>query len=216
MKKILLAGLIGSALLPLPASAQDSETYSPWFFRLGAAELQNLHGLDSMLAGQPVPGTALNYHHVYSVMLEVGYSFTRDFSAVLSVGYPPAISSYGSGTLTGVGKIVSTTYGPSALTIQYQPFHDGMLRPYVGAGAAYSIIFSTHDGALQNARLTNDLSPEIEAGADIMLQDNLGLFVETKRAWLETHATGTFLGLPYSGHANYGPWVYATGVTFHL
>jgi outer membrane protein len=198
------------------ASDQGSDPTSPWFFRIGAAELQQLKGLNATLAGGPLPGAELNYHHIYSVLLEAGYSFTPDFAVVLSVGWPPAISAYGDGSIAGVGRIASTTYGPSALTIQYQPFHEGMLRPYVGAGGAYAIIFKTRSGALADAKLTNDLAPEIEAGTDIMLQDNLGLFVEAKKAWLSSHATGSFGGLPFSGTANYGPWVYATGVTLHF
>jgi outer membrane protein len=216
MKKFLVAGLMSTALLTLPAYAQDNESHSPWFFRLGAAELQNMHGLNATLGGQPIAGAALHYNHIYTALFEAGYSFTRDFSAVLSVGLPPHIGIFGGGSVAALGKFESTTFGPSALTIQYQPFHDGMFRPYVGAGASYLVIFSTHDAALANTKLGNDLSPEIEAGTDIMFQEDWGLFVEVKKAWLTSHTTGTFSGLPFNGTANISPWVYATGVTYHL
>ncbi len=217
MKTLLAAAFVcASAALTVPALADDSTDMSPWFFRLGAAELQNLHGLNATLAGQPLPGAQLNYHHVYTAIVEIGYNFAPDWSAVASIGLPPAISAYGDGSLNGLGKIVSTTIGPSALTVQYQPFHDGMFRPYVGAGMADAIIFSTHDAGLMNAKLTGDVSPEIEAGTDIMFQQNLGVFLEVKKAWLSTHATGTFGGAPFNGTANYAPWVYATGVTMHF
>ncbi|MGH6828751.1 MAG: OmpW/AlkL family protein [Rhizomicrobium sp.] len=219
MKKFLLAGFVMSAaVVALPAYAADSpdDGVSPWFFRVGAAELQNLDGLDATVGGQPLAGAALHYHHIFTALLEVGYSFMPDWSAVLSVGLPPAISVYGGGSIAGVGKLESTTFGPSAFTIQYQPFHDGMFRPYVGAGGSYLVIFSTHDAALQNAKLGNDLSPEVEAGTDIMFEENLGLFVEVKKAWLTSHATGTFNGLPFNGTANISPWVYSTGVTLHF
>lgn len=217
MKTLLAATFVcASAALTVPALADDSTGMSPWFFRLGAAELQNLHGLKATLGGEPLPGAELNYHQVYTAIVEVGYHFTPDWSAVASIGLPPAISAYGDGSLNGLGKIVSTTIGPSALTVQYQPFHDGMFRPYVGAGMADAIIFSTHDAGLMNAKLTGDVSPEIEAGTDVMFQENLGVFLEVKKAWLSTHATGTFGGAPFNGTANYAPWVYATGVTLHF
>jgi outer membrane protein len=216
MRTLIAAAFVcASATLAVPAQAQD-EGASPWFFRVGAAELQNMHGLDATLGGGPLPGAELNYHHVYTALVEVGYTFMPDWSVVASIGLPPAISAYGFGSINGVGKIVSTTIGPSALTIQYQPFHDGMFRPYVGAGMADAIIFSTRSAGLQNAKLTSDVSPEIEAGTDIMFQQNLGLFVEVKKAWLSTHATGTFGGAPFNGTANYAPWVYSTGVTLHF
>ena len=73
-----------SAVLAVPAQAQtDDSAMSPWFIRLGAVELQNLHGLDATLAGQPLPGAELNYHHVYTAMVEVGYNFMPDVSVVL-------------------------------------------------------------------------------------------------------------------------------------
>jgi outer membrane protein len=217
MKTLIAAAFVcASAALAVPAQAQENEATSPWFVRVGAVELQNLHGLNATLAGQPLPGAALNYHHVYTAMVEVGYTFMPDWSAVASIGLPPALSAYGYGSLNGLGKIVSTTLGPSALTIQYQPFHDGMFRPYVGAGMADALVFSRHDAALKNAKLTSDVSPEIEAGMDIMFQENLGMFVEVKKAWLSTHATGTFNGLPFNGTASYAPWVYGTGVTLHF
>ena len=216
MRTLIAAAFVcASAALAVPAQAQD-EAASPWLFRVGGAYLQNMHGLDATLGGQPLPGAKLNYNNIYSAIVEVGYNFTPDFAAVLSVGFPPVVTASGAGSLTGVGKLLGSTFGPSALTVQYQPFHDGMFRPYIGAGAAYTIIFSTHSAALQNAKLTNDLAPEIEAGTDIMFQRNLGMFVEVKKAWLSSHATGTFGGAPFSGTANYAPWVYSTGVTLRF
>ena len=216
MRTLIAAAFVcASAALAVPAQAQDDGA-SPWFFRLGAAELQNMHGLKATLGGAPLPGTKLNYNHIYSVLFEAGYNFTPDFAGVLSVGWPPVVNAYGAGSIAGVGKLLSSTFGPSALTVQYQPFHDGMFRPYVGAGGAYTIIFSTKSAALANAKLTNDLAPEVEAGTDIMFQPNLGMFLEVKKAWLSSKPTGTFGGAPFAGTANYAPWVYSTGVTLHF
>ncbi len=81
------------------------------------------------------------------------------------------------------------------------------------------IIFSTHSRGIQNAKLTNDLAPEIEAGTDIMVQRIWACSLEVKKAWLTTHATGNPVApawLPFSGKVGYAPWVYSTGVTFHF
>lgn len=231
MRTLLAAAfLCASAALVLPAQAADSaggvdltspadpagDPMSPWFFRLGAAELQNLDAFKVTVGGGPVPGAALHYNHIYSVLLEAGYNVTPDISGVLSVGLPPAISISGGGSLAGVGKLESTTFGPSALTVQYQPFHDGFFRPYVGGGLAYMIIFSTHAAAVQSPKLSNDLSPEFEGGSDFMFGENWGLFAEVKKAFLQSHARGTFGGAPLDGKATIAPWVYATGLTLHL
>lgn len=221
MKTLIAAAFVcASAALAVPAQAQD-DAAGPWFFRLGAAELQNMDGLKLTVGGQAVPGAALHYDHIYSGLVEVGYRFADDWSGVLSVGWPPSLNAYGGGTIAPYGKMLSTTIGPSALTVQYKPFHDSFIQPYVGAGASYMIIFSTHDGAVQNAKLTNDLAPEIEAGSDIMVAPNWGFFVEVKKAFLTTHATGSIpvapgVLAPISGHVSLDPFVYAVGATFHL
>ena len=228
MRTLIAAALVcASAALVTPALAQDStsDSMSPWFVRAGAAELQNTDGLNLTVAGQPVPGAALHYNHVYSGLAEVGYTFFPGFSGVLSVGWPPALSAHGSGSIAAYGKMLATTIGPSALTVQYKPFPEGLFggffQPYVGAGASYMIIFSTHDATVQNAKLTNDLAPEIEAGSDFMVANNWGFFAEVKKAFLTTHATGNLpvapgVAYPISGRVGLDPWVYATGVTFHF
>ncbi len=178
------AFLCASAALALPALADENDSsvsLSPWFIRAGAAELTNMDGLKLTVGGQPYPGAALHYNHIYSGLAEVGYTFAPDWSGVLSVGWPPAIGVFGGGSLAPVGRMESTTIGPSALTVQYQPLHDGFFRPYVGAGASYMIIFSTHDAAIQNAKLSNDLAPEVEAGSDFMVAENSGLFRRSEK-----------------------------------
>jgi outer membrane protein len=228
MRTLIAAAFVcASAALVAPALADDStnDPMSPWFVRAGAAELQNMDGLKLTVGGQPFPGTALHYNHIYSGLVEVGYTFLPSVSGVLSVGWPPAIGVYGGGSLAPVGRMESTTIGPSALTVQYKPFPDGLFggffQPYVGAGASYMIIFSTHDAAVQNAKLSNDLAPEVEAGSDFMVARNWGFFAEVKKAFLTTHATGNFpvapgVLAPISGKVGLDPWVYATGVTFHF
>ena len=236
MRSLIAAAFVcASAALVIPAQADESantpnlvsptdpagDPTSPWFFRLGAAELQNMDGIKLTVGGQPYPGAALHYSHIYSGLLEVGYTFLPGLSGVLSVGWPPAISIGGGGSLAPEGKLESTTFGPSALTVQYQPFQEGFFRPYIGAGGSYLVIFSDHDAAIQNAKLTSDVAPEVEAGSDFMIQENLGIFVEVKKAFLTTHATGNIpvapgVAYPISGHVGLDPWVYGTGVTFHF
>ena len=146
-------------------------------------------------------------------MAEIGYHFTEDFAAVATVGFPPAITAYGGGSIAGYGRLESTTFGPSAFTVQYQPFHSDFFRPYVGAGVSYMIIFSTHDGAVQNAGLSNDLAPALEVGSEFAVDDRFGLFVEAKKAFLSSKTTGTIGGYPLTGSADIAPWVFSLGLS---
>jgi outer membrane protein len=206
-----LVAVLGWSSCIVSASADDVE--APWLIRFGVANLQNSDKFSLSVGGQPVPGAALHFHQIYTPMAEIGYHFTEDFAAVATVGFPPAISAYGGGTIAGYGKLESTTFGPTALTVQYQPFHSGVVRPYVGAGLSYMIIFSTHAAAVQNPGLSNDLAPALEAGSEFVLDDHYGVFVEGKKAFLSSNATGTIGGYPLTGTSDLAPWVFSAGVS---
>lgn len=212
MKKMVLVSAL--ALLAMPAYADDLS--SPWFFRAGLAELDFSHKETLAVGGQPVPGAALNFKPIYTPIIEIGYTFSPDWSVVASLGFPPTTSAYGFGSTAAYGKLEGATFGPSAVTVQYQPIHDGWLRPYVGAGIADMIIFNTTPGAIQNPKLGNDVSPILEAGTELALTDNYGLFLEAKKTWLQSSTGGTVGGYPISGKASIEPWVFSVGATAHF
>ena len=202
-----------------PAAAQDASAPAddaPWLLRFGVANIQNSSKFSLNVGGQPVPGAALHFDQIYTPMAEIGYRFTDDFAAVATLGFPPTISASGAGSIAGYGKLAGTTWGPTSFTVQYQPFHDGVLRPYVGAGLSYMIIFSTHAAAVQNPGLSNDLAPALEAGTEIALSNRYGLFIEAKKAFLSSKATGTIGGFPLTGTADLSPWVFSAGVALRF
>ncbi len=209
---------LGWAAATAAATAQDANTAdtAPWLLRFGVANIQNSDKASLNVGGQPVPGAALHFNQIYTPMVEIGYHFTDDFAGVATLGFPPTISAYGGGSIAGYGKLEGTTWGPTALTVQYQPFHDGILRPYVGAGISYMIIFATHPAAVQNPGLSNDLAAALEVGTDLALSDQYSLFVEEKKAFLTTRATGTIGGFPLTGTADLSPWVFSAGMSLRF
>jgi len=185
---------------------------SPWIVRVGVAYLDVSDKIDLKVAGTPIPGAALKFEPVYTPMIEIGRPFAEDWSVVATVGFPPHIGIRGAATIAAYGKLEDTTFGPSALTVQYQPFH-GIVRPYIGAGMSYLIIFSTHDAVLKNTSLSNDLAPAFELGSDFHLSENYGFFTEVKKAFLDSHAGGTLAGFQVTGKADISPWVFSAGAT---
>lgn len=202
-----------------PATAQEAsapDAAAPWLLRFGVANIQNSDKANLNVGGQPIPGAALHFNQIYTPMVEIGYHFTEDFAAVATLGFPPTISASGGGSIAAYGKLEGTTWGPTAFTVQYQPFHDGILRPYVGAGFSYMLIFSTHAAAVQNPGLSNDLAAALEVGTDLALSDQYSLFVEEKKAFLTTKATGTIGGFPLTGTADLSPWVFSAGMSLRF
>lgn len=193
-----------------------------WLVRAGATRLKMDDTLSLSVGGAPFAGASLATDAHWTPTVQIGRRLNENFAVVATVGLPPEIDASGGGTAASFGKLSEVKYGPSALTLQYQPWTDGWFRPYVGVGATYMIIFSTKDSILSNVEMKDDIAPVVELGADFMVNDGYGLFVELKKGWLETTATGNvnpvagpaLAGAPVVGDAEIGPWVFSVGATF--
>lgn len=200
------AGLIAS-----PTVAQEAD--ARWFVRGGVTQLTLADEISLKVAGTPVDNPGMSTKSHYTPTIQAGRFIGRNFAVALTVGLPPHIEIQGSKALAPFGTLAETTYGPATLTAQYRPLRQGTFQPYVGAGAAYMIVFSTRDAAFRDVEIDNDLSPALEVGADIMLSRRLGIFVDAKKAFLRTEARGTFGGNPVVGKVRLDPWALSVGGT---
>jgi outer membrane protein len=213
MRCLLLSGVMAAGLAA-PAHATTSEP--KWFVRAGVTALDLRDKVKLSAAGTDVPGSALHTKIHFTPSVQVGRFLTEHFALAATVGIPPHIKIYGRGTLEPYGKLAETTYGPSCVTLQYHPLREGPVRPYIGAGLSYMIIFSAKDAAFKNVKIQDDVSPALEAGTDVMLGKHYGFFLDFKKAFLRTTATGTFGPAPIVGKVKLDPLVFSTGVTFHF
>ena len=214
MKRTALSFLLGTAAAASPALAETGD--DQWFVRAGVTRLELADKIDLSVAGTSIPGTALHTKAHYTPTVQAGRFITKHLTVSATVGVPPRIAINGAGTLQPFGKLVETRYGPATLTLQYHPKRTGTFRPYVAAGAAYMIVFDADDGAFQNVRIKNDLSPALEGGTDIMFNDRYGIFLDVKKAFLRTTTTGTFGGAPVVGKVRLDPWTLSAGATFRF
>lgn len=76
----------------------------------------------------------------------------------------------GRSTLAGVGKLASTWVLPPTLTVQYHFAPQSHVRPYVGAGANYTIFYSS--------KASSELVGAIGA-TDVHLNDSFGYALQT-------------------------------------
>jgi outer membrane protein len=212
--KIIAIGMFAAALSASPAAAQDAGTL--WYVHGGLTRLSLADEIKLNFAGAPVPGAGIHTKPSYTPTVQAGRFIGRHVAVALTVGLPPHIDIQGRGALQPFGKLAETTYGPAVLSLQYHPVRTGPVQPYVGAGAAYMIIFSTKDAAVQNVHIANDLAPALEGGTDIMIGRRVGIFVDAKKAFLRTTATGTFGGAPVVGKVRLDPWAFTGGITVHF
>lgn len=201
----------------------DSETgpvigrdRSRWTIRAGITSLRLADQIDLSVGGAPFPGAGLSTFEHATPTVQIGYFLTDNIAVNATLGIPPTVDVYGGGTIGALPQLGEVTYGPTALTLQFHPIRHGRIRPYVGAGVSYMIVFGTEDGAFENLEVENDFGLAFEAGTDFMITERWGLFVDVKHALLRPTATGTFMGAPVVGETRLDPWAFSGGVTFRF
>lgn len=189
---------------------------SKWIIKAGMTNLSLANEVELTVGGAKYAGTGLTTRAHPTPSLQVARFLTDNFAVNLTLGFPPQIAIYGAGSIGALPKLGDVRYGPTALTLQYHPFRKGVVRPYLGLGASYMIVFGAKDGAFQNLKVNNDLGLAFEAGTEIMVREKLGLFVDVKKALLRPKTTGNFGGAPVVGQTRLDPWGLTVGGAVHF
>lgn len=187
-----------------------------WVVRAGVTNLTLADEIDLNVGGSPFAGAGLSTFEHQTPTVQIGYMVTPNVAVNATLGLPPTIGVYGGGTIGALPKLGKVTYGPTALTLQYHPLRSGWIRPYVGAGLSYMIVFGTDDGAFEDLEVGNDLGWALEAGSDFMVSRRWGLFVDVKKAALRPRSTGTFMGADVVGKTRLDPWAFTGGAVFRF
>lgn len=194
------------------ARADDSK----FFLHVGPAGLFLDEGAEIKLNGSVVPGGTVRIGDHATLGVEVGYFFDPNWAVSFTGGFPPSPTIRGAGSVESVGKLGSIVYGPTALTGHYHFTNFGDFKPYVGGGAMFMFVFQNKSDALQDMKVNNAIGAVGQIGADYMLNDKLGLYVDVKKAYLRTNASGTLYGLPVSSSVQLDPLVISAGVTYRF
>ena len=217
----LAAGLLG--LSPVACLAADSRpraetpfAYAPtYFLHLGASAVPYDESSVTTLGGAPFAGADIRLDTDYTLAVELGYFFTPNFAVALSGGYPPTKTAWGAGTAAGLGALGKVTGGIMELNGQYHITDFGAFQPYVGAGPAYLHVFGTKDGSLTSFAVNDAVGFNFQIGADWMMNDKLGLFVDLKKVFLATTATGFSGPTAVNTSIHLDPTVISAGLTLH-
>jgi outer membrane protein len=214
LKILTLAGVAALGLAGA-AHAQDADT-SRWFVHVGPADVILQPKTAMTAGGQPVPGANVSIPSAWTVEGEIGYYLNKNIAVAFAGGYPPEVSFNGAGSVAALGRAGQMQAGPSAVNLSYHFNPRGPVQPYVGAGVAFLIVWSTKDAALTNLKASDAAGAEVQAGVDFMLNKKWGAFVDYKRAWLQTTATGMLGAAPVSAKVDLNPTVLNAGVTYRF
>lgn len=179
-------------------SAHADSSSSPWTFRTGPTYVGFSASADVQVNGAPVPGADASASSNTTLGFELSYDVSPSWTARFLIGIPPRTTLTGGGTLNGTGTLGKATYGPAVLSMTYNLLDSGPVRPYIGAGVNYTIVFKSDDGFISNLDVKSAFGSVAEVGAEFPLADGWSINVDARKIFLKTTATGT---LPAMGGA---------------
>lgn len=208
--------LLGVIALVACGSAAHAEDASRWFLHVGPALVAPTEKSEVSVGGAPIPGASVSIDSRWTAAGEVGYFITPNIAIAAAGGAPPKFKVNASGSIAALGTAGQMTGGPAGLMVQYHFNPDGVIRPYIGAGPAFLIVFSTEDGAMSHLKANSAVGTLIQAGSDFMINKRWGAFIDVKKAWVGTLATGFMGPNPVQAKVSIDPIVTNLGVNYRF
>jgi outer membrane protein len=171
---------------------------SPWTLRLGPAHVRFSTQADVSVNGSLVPGADASASANTTLGFELSYDVNPRWTARLLAGIPPTTTLTGTGALAGTGTLGKVTYGPAVATATFNLLTEGPVRPYLGAGLNYTIVFKSQDGFIANLDARSAFGTVLQAGLDMPLSERWTLSLDARKIFLKTQADGV---LPAMGGA---------------
>jgi len=208
----------GLALSATPAAAWDA---GDWLMR---GRLINVAPHDSSgpvsIAGTAVPGSGVSVDSSVTLDIDFTYMMTRNWGAELLLDLSSKHDVTATGSLAGLGQIVSSRVLPPSLLLQYHFAPGAKVQPYAGIGVNYTYFFDEDASASLtralggSARVDLDSSWGLAAqvGADIDLNNGWFLNVDLKYIDFNTTASITAPAGLTRVDVDINPWVYGIGI----
>ncbi|HEY8995859.1 MAG TPA: OmpW family outer membrane protein [Lacunisphaera sp.] len=209
MKKAIRT-IIPCALLLVSSVALPAA--SPWSARLRATYLQTVDKSDAFTAlGINFAANAVSVSDRLIPEIDIDYAFTDTLSAELVLTIPQEHSV----SLAGVGKLGTFKHLPPTLLLQYRALPGAAIRPYVGIGVNFTLIW---DDSLVVAGVPlglegNSTGLAVQAGVDWKLNDRWGFNLDLKRANIRSAVSAGGAKLT---EARLDPWLYAAGLRYEF
>lgn len=185
---------------------------SPWSVRLRATYLETVDQSDAFSAlGINFGADAISVSDRLIPEIDVAYAFTDTLSAELVLTIPQKHTV----SLAGVGKLGSFKHLPPTLLMQYRALPGSNIRPYVGVGVNYTLIW---DDNLSVAGVplgleSNSLGLAAQAGFDWKVDEQWSFNVDVKRAAIRSDVSAGGAKLT---QARLDPWLYAVGLRYQF
>ncbi len=199
----------GTALL---LSAASLSAASPWSARLRATYLQTVDSSDAFSAlGINFAKDAVAINDQFIPEIDVGYAFSDTLAAELVLTIPQTQDV----SLAGVGKLGTFKHLPPTLLLQYRANPGGAIRPYVGGGVNFTLIWDTHLSVAGVPLALDHYSVGLAAqgGVDWVIDEQWSFNLDVKRAIIRSDVIA---GATTLTQARLDPWLYAVGLKYQF
>lgn len=203
--RTLLTTALLAAGMGTPALAQEA---GDWLFRIGATYVApNASSGDLVFEGTSLAGFRADVDDQLGVGFNLTYFLSPNWGVELLAATPFDHEIEGDRALEALGRIGSVKHLPPVLSLQYHFMPDRNVRPYVGAGLNYTLLFdedttqslqdgivATANGALGTSysggstklRIDDSFGIALQAGIDFDLSDTWFFNVDAR--WIDIDA----------------------------
>lgn len=213
-------------LLPMATALHDAqaETVSPWSIRVGPARAAFDASASVDVAGNLISGANVGVKDNTTLGLDIGYALNERWTIRTAFGIPPTTTLSAAGTLQRMvppltGTLGRVKYGPAVLSVTWNVGEFGIFRPYLGAGVNYTKVFSSESADISGLRVKSAFGTVLQAGVDVPLDRNWGLFLDVRKIFVKTTATGTVPALggpPAKASVTLNPLLVHVGASYRF
>ena len=219
------------ALLSLTASLARADDIPNNTVRVGEYWVFYHVYADNVTGPYVPPGLGLNVKNVQTPYLAYLRRLSSNFTVELAVGIPPLTKTYGKGPAM-VGsvpyngqEISSARWLAPSLLMDYVFFDDSYkLRPYLGVGLNYVVLYDRNSTAAGNAvaggptsvSLSNSIGPAVNVGLNYQITRNWSVIASYSAARVQSQLDAHTGGVDRTSNISFGPqtFVVAAGFSF--
>jgi outer membrane protein W len=139
-----------------------------------------------------------------------GYFIMNRVAIEGSISTPQTTNNIPAGSLAGLPNLGDDEFITFTLGGSLHPFK-GAVQPYVGGGIQVQITTQQRDGLANGLNIPNSHGPYINGGVEFNLSQRLGVFVDVRKAFYHTNATGLLAGAQVNAKAVLDPLTVSIG-----
>jgi outer membrane protein W len=188
MKIASLLTAVAAVALHAPAAAQPAAEHDG-FVRAGVARLKLADKGGLEMNGAPIAGAGYTTPEKWMGSFDLGYFVGNTIAVQVSGTTPVKTPNLPNGTLGGTPNLGTDKFSLFTATATWHPLRGGTVSPYVGAGLEWFHVWSIRDEFADNLDVKDEVGPVIQGGAEFNLNERFGIYIDAKKAFIETKAS---------------------------